>query len=252
MNMTWESSGRALLGTVLTCGALVLAAPQAEAAASASAYSQVILSITGFRDSGGNLLTDRPADLDISVTGTSNNSQQAFGGGTASASGVAGPISLGGITLTADTFSDASVPPDFSFGLAWVGNTGSLDITNNGASSYTVDFTLTFDVVGDIFASGSDFDFAEAQVVFDLSTSAGTMFPDWDELVDNFGGDTTFSNSGSFDFSLTIGAGAGGYVDLDVTTSAYAISQVPVPAALPLLASALAGLGVVARRRVAA
>jgi hypothetical protein len=238
------------LGTALTCGALVFAAPQAEAAASASAFSEVIISITGYRDAGGGAAS-KPADFLVSFNGGANNDQTAYGSASAQAN-TSASVNGTSLTVTSDAFASAD-EPGFNFGLATGTGTGSVDLTNPYFDSYYVDFSISFETFGNASADNGDFEFAEAAFDLDLSSSDGSIsFPDWDELVDNFGPLFDFDENGSFDFSVLVAGGGGGYLDITAVTSAYALSQVPVPAALPLLATALAGLGVVARRRVQA
>jgi hypothetical protein len=141
--------------------------------------------------------------------------------------------------------------PD-GFALADSYDVVEMDLSNSGATPYTLSFEGMYTMEGRAWVGTTDLEsaYADASVfVYDVTT--GTYLVDEFESAETFG--TTldeFSMSDQpLDFSFVLEPDAA--VTLAFGTEAYgdAVSAVPLPAAFPLLLAGVAGLMAIGRRR---
>jgi len=234
--------------------ALVLAvwllggAAGAQAAATAGAFSNAILTVSG------------PTLPDLIYTvDTDSFSLQDFSGAaesTVEASPFASAVSTGGtdilVDLIADTFTSADAPPvSDAFGEA--GTSAFVTIFNDGAAAVDIDVLLEvhFDAFAVVDAPLVEDATAEASVAL-LSDSGGLLAEIIGSADALLGPPDDFMDGILHDSTITLAPGESVALDLFNDTTATAISAVPVPAALPLLGSALLLGAPLARRRMAA
>ncbi len=250
-----------LKGALAAAALTVFGATNAHAAA--SSFGEVTATLTLFGAEASDPGTASPFDLDIFSSMDEDSAEFATAGGATDAVASGETAVLGSFfeplfTFTLDAFSESSVGGDAAEAFSDAFASFIIEISNASlTTSYTVFGDISFDI-----SSGSDVDFdgveeafAGGEVILE-STSSGDLLGGAGSTAvfteAGFGG--PLSDSGSIsellEIELVIGPDSSEIVFFDVYADSLAASVVPVPAALPLLLSGLAGFAVINRRRV--
>jgi hypothetical protein len=155
-----------------------------------------------------------------------------------------GPIPVGS-SFTYTFAADGNVT-DGTVGSHYLGNFG-VDFTNTGSVSRSIGVTLAYQL--NAVASG---DFADSDVTVDYFNSDDSFagFDSINASTNALANATQSGTSGLYSFTLWPNTSEGLYADVTIAGNLQA--PVPVPAAVWLFGSAVAGMGVIGRRKVKA
>jgi len=241
------------LAGVIAASAL-LATPQAEAAAVATSSSDGVLSIVGYQSATHMPLTGQPTGLTVNLSINGDSDHSGFGDTSSGASASTGQTA-NSLRWSLDSSASGNGPND-----SGAVSSGSVDgivaLTNASTNGYYVGISLTYSFNGSATATDA-FSYALAQ----YSLTARTLLPSNDTtgITPNPWSVYQEANSpaGSFNgmnntnaFLVWVPGNTYNEVDFSsFSASSVVVSAVPVPAALPLLGSALVALGALSRRR---
>ena len=155
-------------------------------------------------------------------------------------------IPFGGSASLSQTFAVSGNVNDGSVSSSHLGSS-SLVFSNSGSDAYTIDVTLNYQLNAAVSGENADSD------VFLDYFNTDYSFENIDPILINatvFGqaNATQSGTSGLFSFTLGPNASAGLYADVTITGNLQA-SPVPVPGAVWLFGSAVAGMGMIGRRK---
>jgi hypothetical protein len=219
----------------------------------ASASNNVASTITGFSDASGNPLSSKPSDLSV-VGQATVLSQSATNNGVASASnsGSANVI-VGGVPVG---LGPAALNIGDGFLLTASADAGAFAFPGSAESSFRAGWTLTIDnssltagfSVGLQVSSAYSITATEAMLNGGSGSGIGivlTRSPN-DSLLNIT--DTVISNGSKSNsdvnlLSVFIGAGESAVLNLRMGAASQALSSIPEPSSLTLLAAGLFGLG---------
>lgn len=227
---------RLLVGATM----LVLAAASANATSVFSGFAVADLTINS---------VSSPAGLTASGFSFNEEEQSIIGNANALADGLVlfSPSGPGaGLDLSVSSFGEGSADLPEGEGLSLALATGALKLENTSDSAISVDYSLdvVLDVLVEAVPDGEDaFVDSVVEVLVD-----GELLEVFALFADAIVGPEFDFLEFSEDYSLTLDPSE--YVEIEITTSVVGLaSVVPVPAALPLMLSGLAGLAAFARRR---
>jgi hypothetical protein len=214
------------------------------ASANASLYTGIAvadLTITGLSSTDG--LTAKGLSFNEEEQGLHGNANALADGLVLFGPSIPGAGLDLSVSAFGEGFSDAPEGEANSLAIA----TGGLKLENTSDSAIDIDYSIDvlLDVLVEAFTDNEDA-FVDATV--DILVD-GTVLESFAIFADALiGPEFDFLEFGE-DYSLTLGPSE--YVEIEITSSitGLATTVVPVPAALPLLFSALAGLAAFSRRR---
>ncbi len=226
----------------------VMAATPAAATASYQAIASASFLSTGI--SGGDL-------SNLLIGGSANvfdEGSAILGDGTANFSSAVGFFldGINGPTQDASADGSANPTPGGTLASSFALTDGVLSFENlSQEETFIIDLVLDYSV--DAFAAVMTNDGSEdalASAVVDLSGDASFIAS---IIADTLTGAPGGSDSGFFNVTLELGPGetAEYFLVVDAQGEAFAIAEVPVAGALPLMAVGLLGLGLLGRRRAA-
>jgi len=233
------------LAGLIAAGAL-LATPQVEAAAVATSTSDGVLSIIGYEDASHTPLASKPANLDVGLSINGGSSHSGFGDVTSSDSASTNATS-NSARWSLDAAASGNGPSDAG-AVASADIDGIVTLNNHAGAGYYIALSLTYSFSGN--ASSTDaFSFALAQYSLQARTLlTGSVLDVYDEANSPSGSMSGVNNTNAF----LVFVPGNTYNEVDFSSFSAAsvvVNAVPVPAALPLLGSALVALGALSRRR---
>lgn len=243
-----NSTRRRGLWAAVTTGLIALGAPHALATSTASSTAVADLFFVNATSTTGSFAglefgSDDNTSVSDNASAFAQATPQAFAVWSASTAGIDTGVDL---SLTASV--DGSVEPEGFFNLEALAF-GTTTITNTSSdATFTLNYELDYslDSSASVMNPGLEdaFAFAGVELLVD-GVSLGFLIADADALL----GPPSDAISGVFQFSLSLDPGASAEIALNVSANAAGSALVPIPAALPLLGSALLGLAGLARRR---
>jgi len=227
------------------------AAPSANAATAYTAEAGVKLSITGISN------TSNPGSaisgLDISGSFVLDPESQFEKNGNATGDLDFNPSSLPATPSIGDSFSQTlqvsgnSISGEVS---SYHFSTGILQLTNSSSNEYVVDFSMDYDLA--ISASGEASDDSDAGVSLELEYVYPGGIEDLVSLIADLD-DPSANAKNSVSFSVTVAPGTTDKeYNTDLVVDGFAVSAVPIPAAVWLLGSGILGLAGLARTQTSA
>ena len=229
---------------------IAFGSPQALAASTASSSASANLVLVDAVSSGLNFdgilfTTSDDSSMIVDGSATATMLPAASAGWTFDSAGFGGDVAL-----DLDASASGSVEPEDFFNLDVLAF-GTTTISNTSATdTVTFSFALNYSLSSSASVMNSALDdaFAFSGVELQIDGMTAAIFStDADALL----GPPSDTLAGVFEFSVMLAPGEDVELVLTADSSAYGVALVPVPAALPLMASALIGLAGVARRRKA-